>query len=228
MARAKGLRIRDAADYVNYAYNRPDEDDIKESISLKGVQAYLLKNDTLVIPGTNEFSDWYRFNFDVYDLFGGQSEGFEIAQGDSGARWHAGFLEHAMTVYAFAKPLKPKFIVGHSLGAASAQIVGSSLRVPTIAFASPKTNRGDQILRGEEYVVNFCRTDDTVCHVPPGFLGFRHVGKTVWLNPKGINFGEDHRIDQYIALMGEDHIKEFLPITWPEEIRDEVAEKLTD
>ncbi len=209
------LNLNEAAALMNKVYYQTHTVQIKEQIDIKGVQAYLVDGDILVIPGTNQFSDWFRFNFDVYDLFGGQSDGWEVAAGDSGARWHAGFLEHAMTVYAFAKTLRPKFIIGHSLGAASAQIVGSSLQIPTIGFASPKPNKGRQRLKGEEFVLNICRTDDTVCHVPMGFLGFRHVGNTYWISPDGINVGEDHRIDEYIELMSENRVAQHLPATWP-------------
>ena len=185
------------------------------SIDVRGVQAEYLKDGTLVIPGTNELSDWFEFNFDLVSSSGNEGHGFEVSPGDSGARWHAGFLEHAQLVYAFAKPLKPKLIIGHSLGAASAQIVGTSLRTPTIAFASPRTHRGRTQIPGEGWVVNICRTDDTVCHVPPNFLGFRHVGSRYWISPNEVNDGEDHRMDNYIALMETKRIKDKLPATWP-------------
>ncbi len=54
----------------------------------------------------------------------------QAATGDSGKHaWHAGFLKHAQTVHASVSgmPEPPKLIIGHSLGAASAQIVGASL-----------------------------------------------------------------------------------------------------
>ncbi|MEM6637987.1 MAG: hypothetical protein AAF667_19085 [Pseudomonadota bacterium] len=209
------LSLLEAADLVQDFYNSPNRPNVVESIDLNGVQAYFLKRDILIIPGTNELSDWFEFNFDLYNFTPSESHGFEVVAGDSGAKYHAGFLEHARTVYAFAKSLKPKIIVGHSLGAASAQIVGSSLRVPTIAFASPRTIRGKANLPWAKFVLNICRTDDMVTQVPPKLLGFRHIGQVVWMNPQGINFYEDHRIDEYIEIMDEPHIKPHLPEKWP-------------
>lgn len=108
-----------------------------------------------------------------------------------------------MRAYGFAKPLKNdiKHVIGHSLGAASAQIVGPSLGKPTVCFASPKP-----LLFGRpprpDLVVNYCREDDLICRVPPGLfdglIGFAHVGAVVWLKPSARNLGEDHRIDNYI------------------------------
>jgi hypothetical protein len=207
------VRIIDAAKVMQAVYDETNDDDVKMRIDIRGVQAVYLKDGTLVIPGTNELSDWFEFNFDVISPTMGH--GFEIVPGDSGAQWHAGFLEHAQTVYAFAKPLRPKLIIGHSLGAASAQIVGMSLKTPTIAFASPRTNRGNVRLGGEGWVVNLCRADDTVCHVPPNFLGFRHIGSVYWMMPEEIHEGEDHRIDKYLALIDKAPHKDRLPATWP-------------
>lgn len=209
------MELLEAAHVVQDIYKNPNSRDVEEQIDINGVQAYVLKGGILVIPGTNEFSDWFDFNFDVFDSGGSESHGFSVVSGDSGVKWHAGFLEHAQYVYAFAKPQKLKLVIGHSLGAASAQIVGWSLGLPTIAFASPKTCRGVSKLDGTEKVLNLCRSDDTVCHVPPGFLRFKHVGKTIWMNPDGIDFGEDHRIDEYIEIMKEPRFKELLPKSWP-------------
>lgn len=208
------MKILDAARIMAETYDGANDADVRMRIDIRGVQAVFLKDKTLVIPGSNELSDWFDFNFDVTDP-SADSLGFDVVPGDSGARWHAGFLEHAQTVYTFAKPLQPKLIIGHSLGAAAAQIVGTSLRVPSIAFASPRTHRGVSGLQGEEWVVNFCRTDDTVCHVPPNFLGFRHVGHRYWLSPGGVNVGGDHKMENYIALMQTARIREHLPATWP-------------
>ena len=135
------ISLLDAADMVAETYAGTNKSDIETSIDVAGVQAVYLKNGTLVIPGTNEFADWFDFNLKFGNTSTVEGHGLEVVPGDSGALWHAGFLEHAQMVYMFAKGVRPKFIVGHSLGAASAQIVGMSLRVPTVAFASPNTCR---------------------------------------------------------------------------------------
>lgn len=209
-----GIKILDAADLIRDAYAGDLGDRVQTSIDIRGVQAHYLKDGTLVIPGTNEFSDWFDFNlrFGNMDVPG---HGFEVVPGDSGTLWHGGFLEHAQIVYTFAKGLRPKCIVGHSLGAASAQIVGASLGVPSVAFASPKTCRSRQRMPGEGWVLNICRIDDGVCHVPPAFLGFRTIGSHYWLTPTEADPGEDHRIHNYKELLKLARVKERVPTEWP-------------
>ncbi|WP_425038101.1 hypothetical protein [Primorskyibacter sp. S187A] len=210
------LNVLDACDMIEAAYDQTNAADIEHQIDIRGVQAQYLKSGVLVIPGTNEMADWFDFNLNI----SGQptdGHGFEVVPGDSGSMWHAGFLEHAQIVYTFAKGLRPKFIIGHSLGAASAQIVGTSLRVPTLAFASPQTLRGRPTnrLAHEGWVVNYCRLDDTVCHVPPKFLGFRTLGSRYWLAPDEINVGGDHSIDHYRALLKTKKVQDRVPMAWP-------------
>jgi len=186
-------------------------------IENNGVQAYFLEDRTLVIPGTNELLDWFDFNFEAVNIVGKETRGIAIRAGDSGKyRWHAGFLEHAHTVFTFANVLKPRRIIGHSLGAASAQIVGAFLKVPTFAFASPRPLRGATQPPGARFVINLCRSDDGICHVPPRLWDFRHVGATLWMSPAGINWGEDHRIDNYIELIQAAHVRPGLVATLPE------------
>lgn len=208
------ISLLDAAQMIAETYAGTNTSKIDNTIDVAGVQATFLKDGTLVIPGTNEFSDWFDFNlnFGVRPVDG---HGFEVVAGDSGALWHGGFLEHAQMVYTFAKALRPKRIVGHSLGAASAQIVGLSLRIPTIAFASPQTCRTRQRLPNEGWVINVCRIDDAVCHVPPKFLGFRTIGSRYWLRPDELDDGEDHKIHNYQELLKLKRIKERVPVDWP-------------
>ena len=208
------LTLDEAADLIRDAYADALGDRVDTSIDIRGVQAHYLKDGTLIIPGTNEFSDWFDFNLQ----FGAESpetHGFEVMPGDSGSLYHGGFLEHAQVVYTFAKGLRPKFVVGHSLGAASAQIVGASLGTPTVAFASPRTTKTATRLRGEGWVINVNRTDDTVAHVPPPFLGFRHMGSLYWMSPEEPNVGEDHRIDNYKDLLKLKRHRERIPQAWP-------------
>ena len=208
------LSVMTAAEMIRDAYADALGARVDTSIDIRGVQAHYMKDGTLVIPGTNEFSDWFDFNLQ----FGGQpmnGHGFEVVPGDSGTLWHGGFLEHAQIVYTFAKGLRPQFIVGHSLGAASAQIVGASLGIPAIAFAAPKTCQSRGRMHGEGWVLNICRVDDTVCHVPPSFLGFRNVGSLYWLTPDEVHPGEDHKIEHYMELLTLPRVQERVPMRWP-------------
>tara|TARA_R110002074_G_scaffold9848_5_gene38367 strand:- start:153 stop:794 length:642 start_codon:yes stop_codon:yes gene_type:complete len=209
------ISLLDAADMVAETYAGTNKSDIETSIDVAGVQAVYLKNGTLVIPGTNEFADWFDFNLKFGNTSTVEGHGFEVVPGDSGALWHAGFLEHAQMVYMFAKGVRPKFIVGHSLGAASAQIVGMSLRVPTVAFASPNTCRTRDRMQNEGWVVNICRIDDAVCHVPPKFLGFRTIGSRYWLKPDELDTEEDHKIHNYANLLKLKRIKDQVGAHWP-------------
>lgn len=207
------LALLDAARMIEETYAGRNRADVVNEIDVAGVQAVLLKNGVLVIPGTNELSDWFDFNLNAGE--NPDSHGFDVLAGDSGAKWHGGFLEHAQMVYMFAKGVRPKFIVGHSLGAASAQIVGMSLRVPTIAFASPQTCRTRERMEHEGWVINLCRVDDTVCHVPPKLLGFRTIGSRYWLKPDDLNVGEDHSIEHYAALLSQERVRARVPLAWP-------------
>ena len=208
------MKFPDAARVMQKTYHGSNSADIRHRFDVGGVQAVYLKGGILVIPGTNELADWFNFNFNIGHNQG-RRPGTDVIAGDSGALWHAGFLQHARMVYVFAKPLRPKLVIGHSLGAASAQIVGMSLKVPTIAFASPRTHRGSDKLPGEGWVINICRSDDSVCHLPPPFLGFRHVGSRYWLSPAQVNHGEDHRIGKYIELLRKNRHAQRLPKHWP-------------
>ncbi len=208
------LKLTDAAEIMQRTYDGTNGAEVEVSLNVAGVQAVFLKDRTLVIPGTNEFADWLDFNFNLVDPTV-DAHGFTVVPGDSGVMYHAGFLAHAQMVYSFAKALKPKFIIGHSLGAASAQIVGMSLKTPTVAFASPMVVRGAERMPGEGWVVNICRSDDAVCHVPSSILGFRHIGSRYWISPQAVHQGEDHRIDKYIALLGVAAIGDALPKHWP-------------
>lgn len=199
------MSLTEAAEIMQATYHGTTGDETVSGFDVAGAQAVLLKRGDrriLVIPGTNERSDWTDFNFD-------------LLAGDSGTNWHAGFMRHARLVYTFAKMADPHFIIGHSLGAASAQIVGMSLRRPTIAFASPRPMRSREQPPGAGWVVNICRTDDAVCWVPPPLLGFHHVGSSYWLSPDEPHVGEDHRIDKYISLLGLARIAEHVPQVWP-------------
>lgn len=209
------LNMLDAARMVEETYAGTNTAETDTSIDVSGVQATYLKNGVLVIPGTNELSDWFDFNLNMATVSPIDGHGFEVVPGDSGTLWHGGFLQHAQMVYMFAKAVKPKFIVGHSLGAASAQIVGLSLSIPTIAFASPQTCRSRERLPNEGWVVNVCRVDDHVCHMPPKLLGFRTIGSRYWLKPDQLDADEDHKIHNYAELLRLSHISDRVPMNWP-------------
>jgi hypothetical protein len=166
-----------------------------DRISLSGVQAAIVDQATgarvLAIRGTNELTDWLRYNFQCLP---------EVDQGDQ-FQWHRGFLHYAQIAYAFAKGKGVQLVVGHSLGAAAAGIVATSLGVPAIAFATPRALFGGLGPDNESIVRNFLRIDDLVCMLPPGAIGFRHVGEVNWLRTQGRHIGQDHTLIHYLELL---------------------------
>ncbi|GHA52337.1 hypothetical protein GCM10008927_17170 [Amylibacter ulvae] len=193
---AAGELVRHA--YANTLLN------VSHRFDVGGAQAFFLDDETLVIPGSNEISDYPEFNLDISKI-----------KGDSGRFYHRGFLRHAQLVFTFAKGLQPKFVIGHSLGGASAQIVGSSLGIPTIAFASPKVLSGAKKVRGEHHVVNYQRMDDPICFMPPGKKKFRHIGKTYWMAPNTLDIGFNHKVLEYIKIIKAARTNPKLPQRWP-------------
>lgn len=196
------MELKRAADVIQQTYERKLGNLLVQDISLAGAQAALLNDGTLVIPGTNELADWRSFNLDV-------------TSGDSNRKWHAGFMRHARLLFGFAKMARPKLVLGHSLGAASAQIIACSLGVPAICLASPRPLRGRTKFRGEQRVINICRQDDAVCHVPFGFLNFRHLGAVHWIKSGEKQSSGSHRLKDYVRVMKPGRAVPEMPKNWP-------------
>jgi hypothetical protein len=183
-------------------YRAPDGLTTLARLDVGGVQARIVEAEDgvveLLITGSNERSDWHKFNFRWWPLP-------TLSKGTTGRRWHRGFLRNAEMVYAFATGWLAKggridLVSGHSLGAAAAQIVGVALGVPTHAFASPKPLwRLSGQPPGAELVTNWIRPDDRVCKVPP--IGFTWVGSVVTLEPTKDSTPRDHSIEGYLALL---------------------------
>lgn len=197
------MKLTEAADLIQRGYDGTLGSRVRKTLNKDGVQAYLLKDGTLVLPGTNEKSDW-RLNLNVG----------RIDKGDSGRIWHQGFLKHANRVYTFAKPLRPKRVLGHSLGAGSAQIIGVSMGIPAICFASPKPLRGKRWYKGEHRVLNICRRDDPVTKMPPDFMGFRHVGKVYRISITEAKSLGNHNLAAYLRAMANGRANPALPANW--------------
>ena len=187
---------------------------VKAHIDVSGAQAHMLNHGVMVIPGSNELIDWFN-NFDVYRILGKTFGRNEKGRGSTGAVFHAGFLRHASRLQAFAKEHDAQFLIGHSLGAAAAQILGTSLAIPAIGFAAPRVKFGAGKLKHEGRVLNICRADDLVTRVPPSEAGFRRLGRSVRLVSKQTNPGMDHSMEHYIAALKEHVSAKGLPKHWP-------------
>ncbi|SLN51770.1 alpha/beta hydrolase family protein [Pseudooctadecabacter jejudonensis] len=193
------MNLMDAAELARLSYKGSTRlPPVLTTIDEGHVEAYLLRDRTLVIPGSGELRDYTRSNL-VASAAKLKWPGIGTAA--AAALWHKGFARHAMVIANALDGVKPKFIVGHSLGAAAAQILGCIWGVPAIGFASPMPLRTQGWLANEHKILNVVRNDDFVCRVPPKSLGFRRVGNTQVMMPRGINIGEDHSMKQYIKLL---------------------------
>ena len=182
----------------------------------RSAQAYMLTNGTLLIPGSNGFDDYLKFNLNRFNLFGTQYSVRDGATepGASRSLWHQGFLIHARIVFKFAKPFKPKFIIGHSLGGASAQILAKSFGVPAIGFGSPRTRKkGSRRISGEEHSLTIRHKDDLVSKLP---FSFRHLGRSIPVAWSTARTGPKHAMKYYIELLAAAQNHPKIPRRWPE------------
>ncbi len=152
-------------------------------VSEKGahIDAGLTDDGVLLITGSNSVQDYAFYNFRPWRPIG-QPDGLAQLVGASpkipSKGYHRGFLLHAARVVTWLGQETPTHIVGHSLGAAAAQILGTALRVPTLCFASPQVVKR-WVLRDPAFqradhpqwnVFNVTWDQDLVTK------GFRHVG----------------------------------------------------
>lgn len=210
------MSILDAAELARKSYlGRAELPPVRKELNKHGVQAFLLTNNTLVIPGTNEASDWTDFNLKIFETNGVKPAMDDVGKLFGNTIWHAGFRAHAREILEFMGSLKPSYIIGHSLGAASAQILGSIWKVPTVCFASPMPRRGKAKLTGAGWVINFVRNDDMVCRMPPKNFGFRRVGSVEVMHPTANHQGGDHAMPHYIDAIHIELASGGIPTHWP-------------
>ncbi|MCF2906543.1 hypothetical protein L0666_16235 [Octadecabacter sp. CECT 8868] len=209
----RNMDLMTAARLVDNSYSgRSHLPPIRLTVNEGHVQAYLLADNTLVIPGSNELVDYTKSNL----VTGKAKIGWDkMGKAAGNAIWHKGFANHASVIANKVGSGKPSFIIGHSLGAAAAQILGCIYGVPAIGFASPMPRRGRARLTHEGLVLNVVRNDDTVCRMPPKHFGFRRVGNTEVMHPIANNPGEDHSMKQYISLMDIERRQGKIVKSWP-------------
>lgn len=207
--------LYEAAKLIACAY-RPDANPkFKEEIkATKGgdSRAYLLKNDFLIIPGSDSFADYAKYNFRILGL--GRKKlklNTDTAKGASGTIWHQGFLRHAQEIHQWLGTRRPKLIIGHSLGAASTQILSMSYKVSGIAFASPRPHRGKTTVTNSKYCLSICRTDDPVCKLPGGF---NHMGQVRYLTHKSGKGLMRHKPTHYMSVLLNNKTPKKVPGRW--------------
>lgn len=222
---AKPVSVMTAAKLIEAAYDlRPQgaasgdavlqrDHDLKvvKRCPVKGVEAYMLNNGCLLIPGSNSLADYLRFNLRIWNVGKRKLSLREEARkldvetgthtGFSRTVWHQGFFRHANTIYKWIGKDPhdwPKLIVGHSLGAASAQILSKTWAAPAIGFAAPRTRKSSGKIALEELSLSICRDDDIVCFLPNSF---HRMGQTCVLRHKKPKPGLNHDMGSYIDAM---------------------------
>ena len=179
------------------------------------VEAYLLHSNTLVIPGSDSVKDYLSFNLRVLNIGGKR---YKVKNLDTeiyrNMVWHQGFLAHAKAIQDWLADLdeRPVFIVGHSLGAASAQILSLIYNVPAIAFAAPRPRKQRRAPRQIGKCLNINRDDDPVCRLPGSFF---HLGQVHLCKTRPATLGPRHGMKHYRAIVTEQQSKGLLPKHWP-------------
>lgn len=182
-----------------------------------GAQAFITPDRDLVIPGSNEIMDWSGFNIRVHNLLNGRIPNLQLVPQTQTRAWHFGFLKHADSIYRFARHHRPRFIVGHSLGGAAAQIIGHRMGIPTVTFGAPRTHKGRRKkIVGEGWVLNLCRADDPVTGLPVT-SGFRHIGTVRTFKTGRAVWPGNHPIAKYASLIAAETGERYARIetAWP-------------
>ena len=179
----------EAANLVKQAYERTII--APYVLDRDGVQAFVTANNVLVIPGTEGWGDWV--------------DNFNVGWGAGRKRqWHKGFLRQALVIWHWLEEIgvTPNWGTGHSLGAASGQILFYSKKLrnkEAIFFASPKPLGPKMHTLACDNILNICRDDDKITKVPKKF---QHVGRVELYKPLVRHWGQDHSIDpNYLEAM---------------------------
>ncbi|NBD29703.1 MAG: hypothetical protein GVY31_06655 [Alphaproteobacteria bacterium] len=177
------------------------------------VQAFLLRDGTLLVPGSNSALDYLRYNIRPLNIGGRR---FRVKSKASGKvldqTWHQGFMAHAMAIEAIFRADKPRFLIGHSLGAASVQLLSLIWGVPSIGFAAPRIYAGRAMAGGHHLSLSIVRDDDPVTLLPPGFA---HAGRAVKLDKGRSLLSPRHKVRHYIADLDDPSFADRLPRRWP-------------
>ncbi|MEP2533265.1 peptidoglycan-binding protein [Shimia sp.] len=192
---------------------------IESQCPVKGVEAYMLSNRCLLVPGSNSVWDYAKFNFRLLNIgvprlrFKSGEKGKTTTDSD-GNIWHQGFFAHANHIGTWIGPNKanwPKLIIGHSLGAASAQFLSTIWLAPSIGFAAPRILKSSQSAQFRNLSLSICRKDDVVCRLPSGF---DRIGSSRTLIHKSRKFGMNHKMSAYIDALENQASGLDIPDVW--------------
>ena len=187
---------------------------IRKALDAADVQAYMLDTGLLLIPGSNSAVDYLRYNVRLLNVGGTQYKVKNGATGQVlGRVWHQGFLAHAMLIHKTFKDTPPTFIIGHSLGAASAQVLSLLWGVPAIGFAAPRIYAGGMAVNNSQKCLCLWRGDDPVGQLPSS--RFRHAGLSVRLG-KSLSTGLlNHNMRHYTQAISDPNHRSVVPERWP-------------
>ncbi len=211
-------RLRDAATLAEACYKaeRIIKPPVLRSLDHDDVQAHVLKGNILLLPGSNSVRDYVKFNLRPLRL-GDQRLVLKTAtaaeKGASGTKWHQGFLRYSIEIFEWLQRenVRPNYIIGHSLGAAAAQILSKTYNAPAIGFAAPrpKWSKHGVVQDGRCLLVN--RSDDPVPKVPSAY---HHMGKAKLFTSAKHKSLFAHSMRHYINIIEEDDKFTVLPEVW--------------
>ncbi len=188
---------------------------VMKSCPDKHVQAHLLEGNILLLPGSNSVTDYLKFNLRPLRLGHRQlkmdDNGTEA--GASGVVWHQGFLAYSSVIFHWllSNNIHPRFIIGHSLGAAAAQILSKSYKAPAIAFAGPRPKFTRQRVRNDRKCLLINRGDDPVPRLPSSFS---HLATVKLISPAGNGFSIAHSMKHYRSIVDKGLSHGLLPTHW--------------
>lgn len=179
------------------------------------VEAHMLEGGILLLPGSNSVRDYMRFNLRPLRL-GHRDlimDDNKSENGASGTTWHQGFLAYSSEIFHWllVQNLNPKFIIGHSLGAAAAQILSKSYKVPAIAFAGPRPKFSRNRVKHDRKCLLINRSDDPVPRLPSSFF---HLATVKKLSPGSREMGIAHSMKDYRAIVDTALSHNLLPTHW--------------
>lgn len=212
------MSLQEAATLVESSYLKSSshaglQSRIKTPLNKNDVQAFLLKNQTLLVPGSDNAADYLKFNLRLLNIGGKRYKVKSEATGEElGRVWHQGFLAHAMFIFNHFKATPPKFIIGHSLGAASAQILSLAWGVPAICFAAPRVYAGGKSVGNDGKCLCITLADDPVGRLPSS--KFQHAGTSAPVGSRTF-FRFAHKMHYYQSALSNPQYKAQLPTHWP-------------
>ena len=187
---------------ASYSPSRITSPALTHSCPDRDVQAHMLESGVLLLPGSNSVRDYLKFNLRPLRLGHRQlkMDDNNAETGASGTAWHQGFLAYSSVIFHWllTNNLKPKFIIGHSLGAAAAQILSKTYKAPAIGFAGPRPKFSRNRVKHDRKCLLINRSDDPVPRLPSSFF---HLAKVKKITPSNREPGLAHSMRHYREIM---------------------------